>query len=80
MIRKTFIQLQGFLNDARQKKISTNRISNLRNYLDGYKLNEIQIISTLASRKDVQELIELLEMAQHCFAEPKDECECITTS
>jgi hypothetical protein len=64
------LQIQGFLNDARQRKGQFKQILDGRTFVDGLRLNEIQISVSLTSKQDVKDLINLLEVAKFTFDEP----------
>lgn len=65
------IRIVGFLDNERVKTMHTTPISNARRLMDGYKLDELQISTTLKTMKDFDELIELLQIHKYCFSKPE---------
>lgn len=65
------LTLTGFRNQERVVNKGFCAISNGKTYVDGHKLNELQMQSVLYNQKDVEELIEVLQIAK--YALPKSE-------
>lgn len=71
MIPTIKLSVQGFSKDIRpDERVRNQQFHNIKpaiRFLDGHKLDEINLYAILESREDVIDLIALLEIAQYCF-------------
>lgn len=61
------LNLTGFNNKERVIDKAFCSIESGEIYVDGHKLTELQIQSVLFNKKDVEDLIKVLEIAKHTF-------------
>ena len=68
--------LTGFRNQERVVNKGFCAISNGKTYVDGHKLNELQVQSALYNQKDVEELIDVLQIAKYALPKRGEELKC----
>jgi hypothetical protein len=72
-MNNTFFIIQGFNNDGNaQHRVAIFQHRGAMDFvttrwMDGFKLDELQIHACLCCKKDVEDLIKLLEIHKHCF-------------
>lgn len=70
---KNKISITGFLRNERVNEMHTTPISNAYNLMDGEWLDELDILATLKTQEDFEQLIRVLEIHKHCFKKtPKE--------
>jgi hypothetical protein len=60
----TYFKVQGYVMNDRVRQIEVNTCDNLKEKLRYYKVDEIQVVATLRSKKDIDALITLLQATE----------------
>ena len=61
------LRVTGFNESIRTVDKDFCSIESGKHYVDGYKLSELQVQAVMCNQQDVEELIEVLQIAKYTF-------------